>query len=229
MKPWQIKLEQMLAARDAPAVLTRALLEQFGATVPRDERGFHYIGASSWTYWIKGLVARGALQPVQRGLYLNRLRARPGTLADAVPWLQRDAVVSLNTVLGDAGVLNNPSRVVTAVVPINAGAPPPARLGRRQTKAGTVHFYGMPRAVLEAGVPEDRLEDNPNADHVRATPEKALVDWLYLGASPRSRRPLPPRGDIDLEMLNEKRLARLANAAGVADVLANWRRAATDH
>ncbi|MBW3567789.1 MAG: hypothetical protein KY410_07510 [Proteobacteria bacterium] len=223
MKPWQIKLEQALAVLDAPAVLSRALLEQFGATVPRDDRGLHYIGASSWTYWIKGLVERGALQPVQRGLYLNCLRARPGTLADAVPWLQRDAIVSLNTVLGDAGVLNNPSRVVTAVVPIDPGAPPPSRLGRRQTKAGVAHFYGMPRAILEAGALEDRLEDNPNADHIRATPEKALVDWLYLGASPRSRRPLPPRGDIDLEMLDQKRLVRLARAAGVKDVLEKWR------
>lgn len=217
MKAWQIKLEQMLAARDAPAVLTRALLEQFGASVQRN------IAASSWTYAIKGLVARGALQPVQRGLYLNRLRATPGTLADAVPWLQRDAIVSLNTVLGDAGVLNNPSRIVTAVVPIDTGAPPPARLGRRQTKAGVVHFYGMPRAILEAGSHEDRLEDNPNADHIRATPEKAVVDWLYLGASRRSRKPLPPRGDIDLEMLDQARLERLARAAGVDDILETWR------
>lgn len=223
MKPWQIRLEQMLAAPDAPAVLSRALLERFGATVPRDDRGFHDIGASSWTYWIKGLVARGALKPVQRGLYLNRLRPRPGTLADAVPWLQRDAILSLNTVLGDAGVLNNPSRVVTAIVPIDVGAPPPARLGRRQTKAGVVHFYGIPRAILEAGAPEDRYQDEPNADHIRATPEKALVDWLYLGASPRSRRSLPPRGDIDLEMLDQERLARLARAAGVDDVLEKWR------
>lgn len=225
MKPWQIKLEQMLTAPDAPAVITRALLEQFGASASQGGRKLHDIGASSWTYWINGLVKRGALQPVQRGLYLNYLRGRSGTLADAVPWLQRDAVVSLNTVLGDAGVLNNPSRVVTAIVPIDTGAPPPSRLGRRQTKAGIVHFHGMPRAILEAGKPDDRLEEQPDADHVRATPEKALVDWLYLGASPRSRRPLPPRGDIDLDMLNHKRLARLAHAAGVGNVLEKWQKA----
>lgn len=222
MKSWQIELEQTLAARDAPAVLTRALLEQLGTSVRQDEDGAWHIGASSWTYWINRLVERGALQPVQRGLYLNRLRAKPGTLADAVPWLQRDAVVSLNTVLGDADVLNNPSRVVTAVVPIDPGAPPPARLGRRQTKAGVVHFHGIPRAVLEAGTPEDRLEDNPHADHVRATPEKALVDWLCLGASPRSRRPLPPRSDVHLEMLDQGRVERLAKATGLADVFEEW-------
>lgn len=224
MKDWQIRLEQMLAARDAPAVVTRPLLEQFAVTATQSERERRNIPDSSLTYWINALVARGRLQPVQRGLYLNLLRARPGTLADAVPWLQRDAVVSLNTVLGDTGVLNNPSRVVTAIVPIDAGAPPPARLGRRQTKAGVVHFFGIPRAVLEAGAADDRFQDSPQADHVRATPEKALIDWLYLGASPRSRKPLPPRSDVDLDMLDEKRLQRLAKAAGLDAVLEEWRR-----
>lgn len=222
MKPWQIELERALGEPDAPAVLTRGLLERFGATASHDNRGFTDIGRSTFTYWIKRLVERGKLQPVQRGLYLNRLRARPGTLADAVPWLQRDSVVSLNTVLGDAGVLNNPSRIVTAVVPIDPGAPPPARLGRRTTQAGIVHFHGMPRSVLEAGRAEDRLEPVESFEHPRATPEKALLDWLYLGASPRSRRTSPPRGDIDMDMLDHSRLLRLAQAARLEAQLAEW-------
>ncbi|HEX7048540.1 MAG TPA: hypothetical protein VF275_13315 [Gammaproteobacteria bacterium] len=218
MKPWQIQLEQALGAADAPAVLTRGLLERFGATARGDEQ----LRESSFTYWIKRQVERGKLQPVQRGLYLNRLRARPGTLADAIPWLYRDAVVSLNTVLGDAGVLNNPSNIVTAVMPIDTGAPPPSRLGRRKTQAGILHVHGIPRGVFDAGRPDDRLESIDVHEHPRATPEKALIDWLYLGASARSRRTTPPHGDIDMDMLDRKRLLRLANAAGMEAVLKTW-------
>lgn len=218
MKTWQASVEQRLSERDAPAVLTRDLIARFSRSANR-QRGTEGIPASSLSHWIKRMTERGKLQLVQRGIYLNRMRSKPGTLADAIPLLQRDAVVSLNTVLGEAGVLNNPSRVITAVVPIDLAAPPPSRLGRRQTQAGIVHFYGIPRSILEAGSAEDRLESMDAFDHPRATPEKALIDWLYLGASPRSRRTPPPRSDIDLDMLNGKRLRRLAKAVGLEQQL----------
>ncbi len=130
-------------------------------------------------------------------------------LADAIAWFHTDAVVSLNTVLGDSGILNNPTTVVTAVVPIDRGRHPPARLGRKATLAGIVHFFGIPRHILQAGKPEDRLEAEEQYEHSRATPEKALVDWIYLGSSPRSRRTPPPRDDIGMELLDARRLRRL--------------------
>lgn len=223
MKTWQEQLEKRLSERDAPAVLTRNLLERFARSALVSPMNGDSIPKSSLSYRIRQLTDAGKLEPVQRGIYLNRLRRKPVSLADAVPSLQRDAVVSLNTVLGDAGVLNNPSRIVTAVAPINRGAPPPSRLGRRKTKAGTVHFFGIPRDILEAGKPEDRLEPIEAYDHVRATPEKALIDWLYLGFSPRSRRTLPPRGDIDMDMLDSRRLVRLAKAARLTEELDAWK------
>lgn len=221
MKPWQLRLEQMLAADDAPAVLTRDLLARFARTARDATETGTDLPSSTLTHWLQRATQAGKLAAVKRGLYLNRFRARPGQPVDAAPWLYRDAVVSLSTVLGDAGVLNNPTTVVTAVVPVDRGHPP-ARLGRQRTRAGVFHFYGMPRRVLEAGTADDRLELARAFEHVRATPEKALVDWLYLGNSPRSRRTLPPRGDIDLAMLNQRRLQRLAAAAGVAAVLQAW-------
>ena len=48
---------------------------------------------------------------------------------------------------GGAGGLNNRSRV-TAVVPIDKGFPP--QHGRKQTRGRTLHFYGLPRGVLDA-------------------------------------------------------------------------------
>ncbi|MGH8321145.1 MAG: hypothetical protein ACRESI_04225, partial [Gammaproteobacteria bacterium] len=223
MKPWQITLEERLASRDAPAVLSRDLLARFARA------GYtHALAPSSLTYWLRSTKARGKLAPIQRGLFLNRFRSPAAQLADAAPWLRVDAVVSLNTVLGDAGVLNNPSRVVTAVVPMDRHAPPP-RLGRQRTQAGTFHFFGIPRRILAAGEPVDRLDQSGKWEHPRASPEKALLDWLYLAASPRSHRTWPPRADIDLAMLDSRRLARLAKTTGLGSVLADWLQGSANH
>jgi hypothetical protein len=220
MKPWQAHLEKLLSARDAPPVLTRDLLSRFA----RSARGGTVLADSSLTHWLKTVIVRGKLRAVQRGVYLNQFRPVAGTLADAAPLLRADAVVSLNTVLGDAGVLNNPSHTVTVVVPIDAGAPPP-KLGAQQTQAGNLRFFGLPRRILEAGAADARLASEVHFEHPRATPEKALIDWLYLANSPRSKRTQPPRGDIDLALLNKARLARLAKAAKMEQVLKTWQAA----
>ena len=44
--------------------------------------------------------------------------------------------------------------------------------------------------------------------------EKALLDWIYLGVSPRTKLSQPPP-DIDLGLLNTNRLKRLAQASGL--------------
>lgn len=217
MKPWQMRLEEALKAIDAPAVLSRDLLNRMARTA-RDGKT---VPTSSLTHWLKGARAAGNLAPVVQGLYLNRYRGRPVQLADVPHWLVPDAVISLNTVLGDSGVLNNPSPMVTAVVPLDRGAPPP-KLGRRATQAGTIQFFGLPRRILEAGRPEDRLEFRTPRDHARATPEKALLDWLYLAKSPRSHRTFPPKDDLDRDLLDRARLRRLAAAMGLSDALSIW-------
>ncbi len=217
MKAWQRRLEETLRATDAPAVLSRDLLTRMARTAREGEP----VPTSSLTHWLKGARAAEHLVPVVRGLYLNQYRRSPVSLVDAAHLLVADAVISLNTVLGDGGILNNPSRIVTAMVPIDRRAPPP-KLGRRTTRVGTVHFFGLPRRILEAGRPEDRLESTTPRDHARATPEKALLDWLYLSESPRSRRTLPPKGDLDLDLLDRARLKRLAAAMGLTRALSSW-------
>ncbi|CAN5129793.1 hypothetical protein BH24PSE2_BH24PSE2_23060 [soil metagenome] len=214
---WRSRLVTSLAQGDAPPVLTRDLLSRF-ATTAKDGQ---VVPESTLTRWIQDAVQSGQLQPVHRGLYLNRFGTNPGALADAVPFFHKDAVVSLNTVLGDAGVLNNPSHTVTAVVPIDAGFPSP-KLGRQRSRAGTLHFYGLPRRVLGSGALSDRLEPSDRFAHPRATSEKALLDWLYLAKSVRSHRTLPAASDIDRSLLNERRLLRLAKAAQLTDTLKQW-------
>lgn len=217
MKSWQMTFESRLAASDAPPVLSRDLL----ARLARSAHGNRALPVSSLSHWLKSAQARGKLPRVQRGLYLNAFRSPPGRLADAAPWLRIDAVVSLNTVLGEAGVLNNLSRVISVVVPIDSSGPPP-QLGRKKTAAGTFHFFGLPRRTLEAGAADDRLDTHGGVEHARATPEKALLDWLYLAASPRSHRTWPLRGDVDITLLDQRRLRRLARAMGTAEILDTW-------
>ena len=223
MKAWHIRLEQTLSDADAPPVLTRDLLDRFA----RSARNGKDVAKSTLSWWVRQTTAAGKLVLVQRGLYLNRYRTIPDKLADTVPLFHEDAVVSLNTVLGDAGVLNNPTNTITAVVPFDSGLPSP-HLGRKLTKAGSLHFFGIPRHVLQAGKPNDRLEPEHRFEHARATPEKALIDWLYLAESPRSHRASPPRGDIDLTLLKLPRLRRLASDSGLLSKLSAWETNSTD-
>ena len=61
------------------------------------------------------------------------------------------------------------------------------------------------------------------AAHPRATPEKALCDWLYLAASPRSPMRSPPL-DLEAERLDTDRLQRVANAMSIEQHLDEWLR-----
>lgn len=209
MSPWQSELERLLGGADAPAVVDTGLLQRFASSA-----GGERISSRTLSHWMTSAQARGRLTRVVRGVYLNAFRALPGRPADAVHLLRRDAIVSLNTVLGDSGVLNNPSATVTAIVPVDPGPVRPVT-GRLKTAVGWFHFFAMPRAVLEAGSTDDRI-DASFFDHVRATPERALVDWLYLAKSRLSHRTRPNPGDLDLELLDMRRLRRLARAVGVS-------------
>ena len=218
MQAWRTQLKKLLSNPDAPPVLTRDLLDRYSRSANTNQP----VATSSLTYWQRTMIASENLKPIQRGLFLNCFRTKAGMLADSIAWFHSDAVVSLNTVLGDSGVLNNPTTIVTAVVPIDRDRHPPARLGRKATQAGIIHFFGIPRHILQAGEPGDRLEAEGQYEHLRATPEKALLDWIYLGCSPRSRRTPPPRDDIDMELLNSRRLQRLVLATKLEQEFALW-------
>lgn len=161
--------------------------------------------------WIRAQVESGALRPVTRGLYINQLASPRPAAAEAAAFVRGGAIVSLQTVLGEAGVTNNYPDIITCVVPHGPDHSPsvrPVRANRIEYR-----FHALPSRLLDSRAGE--LEDRMNLDvrYPRATPEKALLDWLYLGASPRTRVSLPPP-DIDLGLLDTNRLERLAEATG---------------
>ena len=209
---WTTRLELALADPAALRVLDKTSIVRLA----RDARS----DASEATVerWIQEAVSVNRLQRVVRGLYLNRLISPPAQLGEAAVWLRPGAVISLQTVLGDAGVWNNFTDWVTAVVPLSRRYTIPS-LGRVETSAGIFVFRGLPETVLEAGREEDRLASG--LTYRRATPEAALLHWLYLSNSPRSRMSEPPR-DMDLTVLNSRRLERLARAMQLSGVLEGW-------
>jgi len=71
-------------------------------------------------------------------------------------------------------------------------------------------FHVMPARLLddEAGGVEDRMD--LDVLYPRASPEKALLDWIYLGASPRTKLAPPPL-DVDFAGLDKRRLKRLTD------------------
>ena len=210
---WSTRLELVLAEPSALRVLDTASIIQVAESVHRD------ISRPSVERWIQEAVAANRLQRVVRGLFLNRLIAPPAQLCEAAVWLRPGAVISLQTVLGDSGVWNNYTQWVTAVVPLSSRYTTPS-LGRVETVGGTFVFRGVPERVLEAGAERDRLV--ARVDYRRATPEAALLHWLYLSSSPRSRMSAPPL-DLDLGALDSKRLKRLASAMHLDKNLTSWR------
>jgi hypothetical protein len=210
---WSTRLELVLAEPSALRVLDTASIIQVAKNVRGD------ISKPSVERWIREAVAANRLQRVVRGLFLNELISPPAQLCEAAVWLRPGAVISLQTVLGDSGVWNNYTPWVTAVVPLSSRYTTPS-LGRVETGGGTFVFRGISERILEIGAERDRLVTG--VDYRRATPEAALLHWLYLSDSPRSRMSAPPL-DLDLGALDLKRLRRLARVMQLEDSLAIWR------
>jgi hypothetical protein len=71
---------------------------------------------------------------------------------------------------------------VTCVIATEAGWSNP-KISDRKTAAALFRFFAIPAALVDerAGVYSD-IRDH-RFDYPRATPEKALLHWIYLGTS----------------------------------------------
>ena len=209
---WTTRLELVLGEPTALRVLDKGSIVRLARDMRPD------ISEPTVERWIQEAISAGRLQRVVRGLYLNRLVRPSAQLCEAAVWLRPGAVISLQTVLGDSGVWNNFTEWVTAVVPLAQRYTTPS-LGSQETAAGTFVFRGLSEPVLEAGREEDRLVSD--VTYRRATPEAALLHWLYLSSSPRSRMSPPPL-DVDLGALDRRRLNRLARVMRLSEPLEKW-------
>lgn len=189
-------------------MLFRLLDSAFGAS-PRNNN----------TRRIKDLVDSNILSGVSRGVYLNMVATPTVEPQEAVPFIRSGAVVSLYSVLGEFGVLNNHTAHITSILPTGISGRQFPNLPNLQTGVGVFTFYGMAANKLQAGEYEDRLIIS--RFYPCATPERAFLDHLYLGGNHRSRISAPPL-DSDIGDLDQARIWRLAAAMDIEAPLEAW-------
>lgn len=170
------------------------------------------------TRMLREWSAAGLVEQLRRGVYLN-LRAHPAPTPDeAAGVLRHGAVISLQRVLGQAGVLNNPTDWITAVLPLEQSR----GVGTLSAGRHTFQFVGMRQDLFLSSTDANAADVyQPYSAAVTATPEKALLDWIYLAkASPLWR--LPPHQDIDEDYLDIEKLNRVAVRMGLEEDVTNF-------
>ncbi len=207
---WRFAAMGLLATQDIPRAFNMDEFEQalFRQNIKATRRTLQRV-LQEWE------VAK-VIRRVARGVYLNMQSTPQPSLTEAVPKLRPGAIVSLATVLGDAGVLNNPTSWVMAVQP---SAPNTRHANEVSSADGAVFQFAYMRADLVHRPGREWADDAlvPYARVPTATPEKALLDWIYLSSSPRGakRWPLPAAHDLDLDYLDMERLERLKEKMGL--------------
>jgi hypothetical protein len=214
---WKIQTEAWLLRDETPQVLRSSDLHAIAcnqAGTPPSGRTFDR--------WLHDMAQANKLVEVIKGVYLNRMRHPNVSPAAAAQHIRARSVVSLAWVLEQAGVTNNFGDVITCVIPTDPSWTNP-QIGTRTTSTASFRFFAMPaRLVIPDGSAKE-LDDfrDHTFDYPRATPEKALLDWIYLGASPRSRMTRPPM-DLDLTLLNRPRLRRLSRRMDIEVAFKAW-------
>jgi hypothetical protein len=167
------------------------------------------------------LVSAGALRRVSSGVFLNRRAVPPTELTEVAAHIRGGAIISMHSVLGECGFLNNPSDIVMAVLPTSTTKRP--RLGEVTTSTGDVfRFFGLAEKFFPA-TDTDRfrmLQQGRPCEMFR--PEAALLHWLHLAGMQRSSMTMPP-ADVDRSALDEELLADLAYRWDLRRALGDWR------
>lgn len=191
-------------------------------SIMRIEESADDVSSQAFQRWRSSLERAGAIQRVRRGVYANITKTPKPSPEMAAEILRPGARVTLQSVLGSVGILNNPSRVVFASVRTSDSA----AVRRRHHSAPfcEIEIVSLDDEVFDL-LPDDSVD--PNCRYVRATPERALCDWFYLAKWNRHPMSLPPN-DCDLDDIDEARLGRLAEAMEVADAITEWRRTLVD-
>ena len=211
--PWKTALDSMLINSEVEAWTTGMLWSDALAQAQPPSR-------PTFERWLLEAVQAGKLRKVRAGIFLNAAGNANVSPAVAAGLIRRSAIPSLSWVLEQNWILNNFGDVITCTVPMAPGLQVP-NLSAVKTPCGTFQFRALPWRLHELdSLPVEDWRDNRYA-HPRATPEKALCDWLYLGASPRSSLRAPPL-DLALERFSKARLRRIVSAMGIKPVFEAW-------
>lgn len=167
--------------------------------------------------WKERAEECGHIARVNKGLSVNGLAHPSVHLDECAGFIRSGSVVSLQTVLADCGALNNYTSNVSCVVPKTCKI---SSMGRVRTDMGSMMFYHESQDVVFPDVSRDLIFDG-SVSYARATPEKALSDWIYLGSSPSSHLHLPPH-DIDMDFVNTDGLLAISSAMRIKRHVLDW-------
>lgn len=190
------------------------------------------------------MIRLGLLKRIRNNVYVN-LQAVPAVQNHEIAvHFEPEAVITMHSALYQSGALNNPSRIVTAVIPVEVrrrGSMESRIPGRRmQISTSECDIWGfyIPKKLVSS------VEMDPSDAYVlglpyrMATPEKALLDWIYIGELRRTEvykdglemelTGLPPL-DIDLKVFDIKKLNRLARVMDLKSALSDWMEVKKDY
>lgn len=211
---WKFRLLGGLAETGTLRVLTAA---EFHKLVLRYRPG---ASTSTARLLAHSLVQAGALRRVASGVYLNRRCLPPAELTEMAARIRARAVISLQSVLGECGFLNNPSSIVMAVVPTSASKRP--NLGEVKTSGGDVfRFYGLAERFFPDTADDRWALYQPGRPCDMFRPEAALLQWLHLAGMKRSTVTPPPM-DVDMGQVDEEHLNQLAQRWQLQAELKAW-------
>jgi hypothetical protein len=167
---------------------------------------------------LDGFMTAGFVRRIGNGIYINERCFPAATPIEAIGLIRSGAVASLHSVLGERGVINSPSNIPTAVVPIGPHSHP--HVGEVVTDAKYVYrFYGLPERFFPHVMGRDVLD--PVKPYPSFRPEKALLDWVYLGES-RYSKMTPPPVQVDLDMIDLDLARRFADRMAVRERFEGW-------
>ena len=162
----------------------------------------------------------GILKKITHGVFINN-QAKPVVIVDeATPLIRKNSVVSLQRVLTQSGIINNPTNWVTAVMPTATGVSG----GLVEGDFATFHFSTISSNFFPS-IDSDIYKDayDLSSPHPQFTPEKALLDWIYLASlSNGHARSLPPKWDIDMDMLDLDKMRKMADFFDLEKQLNSW-------
>ena len=212
--PWKFEALKQLRVPNAPRVFTAAQWQQWLGRI-RPE-----LSELSARAFASDLTHGKALHKISQGLYQNLLVQPAVHPMEAAVHLRAGAVISLHSVLGECGFLNNPSAMVTAVLPTSPSKRP--SLGEVHTSGGyRYRFHGLAEKFFPTNDEEQWMFMQPSRACQVFRPEAAFLHWLHLAGMQRSRMTAPPV-DVDMDMLDDELLKRLAIHWELEPQLAQW-------
>jgi hypothetical protein len=212
---WKFVIMGALSGKTARRIFTAAEFHEFVQAVRPQA------STSTARTVAEMLVSANALRRVSSGIFLNLRSTPPAELTEVAAHIRAGAVISLHSVLGGVGFLNNPSAIVTAVLPTSTSKRP--RLGEVRTSTGaTFRFYGLAEKFFPATEADRFLMLAPGRPCDTFRPEAALLQWLHLSAMQRSSM-TPLSTQVDMEELDQELLGELAVRWGLGRALNDWR------